>query len=149
FANCGPSATLALFDTMHTPPNDTQLRQGQVMYDNRIRGDAGNNKLTGTPGSDDLIGLGGNDTLAGGKGRDRLDGGDGNDVLSGQKGNDLFMASTGRDHHIGGDGVDTVSYANASQGVTVQMNLPGGYGFGWAAGHTFSGIEIILGSRHD
>jgi Ca2+-binding RTX toxin-like protein len=76
-----------------------------------------------------------------------LVGGMGNDTLIGLGGADYFVGGGGADHFIGGDGVDILSYAGAS--VAVNINLMTGVHTGEAAGDTFEGIEIILGSDHD
>ncbi|WP_193227608.1 cellulase family glycosylhydrolase [Aureimonas psammosilenae] len=64
----------------------------------------------------------------------------------GRDGNDLFVAGAGADYMNGGRGSDTVSYAEAEGGVTVQLNRGIGYGR-YAATDTFVSIENVIGSR--
>ena len=73
--------------------------------------------------------------LEGGGGADTLDGGDGNDTLIGGAGADAL---------IGGAGNDTASYADATAGVTA--DLDSSLNSGDAAGDTYSGIENLTGS---
>jgi Ca2+-binding RTX toxin-like protein len=70
--------------------------------------------------------------LSGGSGEDLLKGGDGDDTLSGGTGNDTFVGGAGDNQLNGGanddtryyyEGGDTVSYAGASVGVTVNLSL--------------------------
>lgn len=86
-----------------------------------INGDAGNNLLNGTSSNDTIKGLDGNDTLNGGLGADILDGG-------------------------GGD--DTVTYANATSGVKVNLVVGTEANTGEALGDIFSSIENIIGSQY-
>ena len=74
------------------------------------------------------------DVLAGSAGSDILSGGAGDDVLIGRGGGDLL---------IGGAGFDTVSYADATQGVT--LDLVNGTGAGDATGDVLVDVEAVLG----
>jgi len=49
----------------------------------------------------------------------------------------------------GGEGSDTASYASATSGVTVRLNLTGGQNTGSAGIDTLIGIENLLGSGFD
>jgi Ca2+-binding RTX toxin-like protein len=73
-----------------------------------------------------LEGRGGNDVLVGGAGNDVLDGGAGADVLN------------------GGAGFDTVSYADATAGVAINLGASSSMWTGDAQGDTFSSIEKIV-----
>jgi Ca2+-binding RTX toxin-like protein len=73
-----------------------------------------------------LEGRGGNDVLVGGAGNDVLDGGAGADVLN------------------GGAGFDTVSYADATAGVAINLGAASSTWTGDAQGDTFSSIEKIV-----
>ncbi|WP_432431690.1 beta strand repeat-containing protein [Rhizobium leguminosarum] len=79
-----------------------------------------------------------------GTGSATLTGNAGNNVITGGTGNDTLIGGAGADQLIGGAGTDTASYANASAAVTV--NLKTGVHIGDAAGDTFSGIEVFIGS---
>ncbi len=100
-----------------------------------------NDTIDGLDGDDIINGLTGDDTLFGGAGNDTLEGGVGNDILEG---------GIGADRIIGGDNTnngDTVSYANASE--TIFVNLSSRAGFqGEAAGDVLLGIENVIGSDH-
>lgn len=86
--------------------------------DDSLTGNAGNNFLYGGPGDDDLYGLSGNDLLEGGAGGDTLD---------------------------GGDLIDTITYANAAVGVTVNLGS-NTFSADEAAGDTATAVENIIGS---
>jgi Ca2+-binding RTX toxin-like protein len=72
-------------------------------------------------------GFGGNDTLTGGAGNDTLSGGTGNDSLS------------------GGGGVNTVSFADATSGVNVNLTTGTASGQG---SDTLTGFTRVEGSGH-
>ncbi len=77
--------------------------------------------ITGTPGDDTLKGTDAVDSICGGEGNDHLTAVGDEDKLFGQGGNDLFDGSGGRNsgRAVGGDGDDTVSYANADRAITL------------------------------
>jgi Ca2+-binding RTX toxin-like protein len=85
--------------------------------------------LTGDIDDNILVGHSGNDTLYGGDGNDTLTGGAGADDLN------------------GGSGVDTVSYADATSRVNLDLRSRGTYGD--AANDTFTSIENVTASAHD
>jgi Ca2+-binding RTX toxin-like protein len=62
-------------------------------------------------------------------------------ILDGGSGNDTIVVNAASTTVMGGDGVDAVSYANATAGVTV--NLATGSG---GDGDTYAGIESVIGS---
>ncbi|MDR9760498.1 calcium-binding protein, partial [Rhizobium redzepovicii] len=95
-------------------------------------------------GASNLTGNAGNNVMTGGTGNDTLNGGAGSDVLDGGNGNDTLIGGAGADQLIGGAGTDTASYG--SSGAAVTVNLKTGVNTGDAAGDTFSGIEVFLGS---
>jgi Ca2+-binding RTX toxin-like protein len=86
--------------------------------------------VTGGAGNDTLIGGAGNDILTGGLGNDLLDGGPGNDVLN------------------GGAGIDTVSYADATSFVVVNLQLTAAQNTLGAGTDTLTGIENVIGSAY-
>ena len=69
--------------------------------------------LTGTDQADTLVAPDGQNYLLNGKG--------GNDKVTGGAGNDTLVGSTGNDTLDGGGGINTVSYADALNGVTVNL----------------------------
>ena len=83
-------------------------------------GNVNNNILLGNVSDNGLFGLDGNDTL---------DGGAGNDILD------------------GGAGVDTVLYASATAGVTVNLGLTTAQNTGGAGTDTLSNFENLTGSN--
>jgi Ca2+-binding RTX toxin-like protein len=106
-----------------------------------VIGSNNNDVITGRIGVDDtLIGAGGNDILLGQGGKDTVIGGVGNDLLIAVSGNIRFE---------GGDGIDTVSYTHGTldinSGVTADLDNPS-RNTGIAAGHTYDGVENLLGS---
>ncbi len=103
-----------------------------------ITGDADAEAITGGAFGSTIVGNDGNDTLTGGAGTDSLDGG---------AGDDLFVASGGADTMNGGADNDTVTYAGALAGVTLNA-WTGGTG-GLANGHIYYGVENFIGSNHN
>jgi Ca2+-binding RTX toxin-like protein len=91
-----------------------------------LNGTSGNDTLTGTGEEDVIYGLAGADTInAGG-------------------GNDLVMPGTGANHSDGGAGVDTLSYAGASAGVT--DDLQSGTVSAGSSGETAVNFENFVGT---
>lgn len=120
-----------------------------------LRGGDGVDVLSGGDDGDQLYGDGGADQLYGGLGDDLLQGGDGADLLHGESGadqvfggigDDTLVGGAGGDAIHGGDGVDTVTFAAAGAGVIVDL-VTGGTG-GDAAGDTYSGVEVVIGSAY-
>ncbi|SER19517.1 calcium-binding protein [Sphingobium sp. YR768] len=91
-------------------------------------GNARANILNGNSGANILIGLEGNDTLNGGAGNDTLNGGAGNDIMD------------------GGADIDTVTYADATAAVTVNLATTAAQNTGGAGTDTLSNIENLIGS---
>ena len=110
--------------------------------DNTVDGLAGTRDdiLPGLGGDDTINGLAGNDTLQGGAGNDSLEGGAGEDTLDGGAGNDILEGGEGADALDGGTGVNTLSYADDTDGVSI--NLLASTALGGLAG----GDDIILSS---
>ena len=152
-------AVLASYATGTNDPLLNFVSGFQLFY----TGSAGPNTLSGANNNDFLNGLGGNDNLAGGPGNDTLIGGEGTDGLLGGDGSDLFLPgpsdfnpallqpgdSVG-DQGTGQGDIDTLSYENSPQGLTISLNAQGGpASTGWAAGLIVSGIERVVGSNFD
>ncbi|MFN7645546.1 MAG: beta strand repeat-containing protein, partial [Burkholderiales bacterium] len=143
-------------------------------YDDILIGDNGVNALWGGDGNDLLIGLNAADFIDGGNGIDRVDyssssasisvGLDGtaapgeaasNDVVLnveeviGSAYDDIIGASSVANAIEGGSGSDTVSYANATSAVTVNLTLTTQVGAGWENGDRFTNIEHVTGSIYN
>ena len=137
-----------------------------------LSGDGGANRLDGGAGSDQLTGGLGNDVLIGGSGIDEASyrglaaavtvdlslttaqntGGGGTDTLSeienvaGTIYNDVFTGTAGNNAFLGGSGQDTVRYANAAAGVTVDLALTVAQNTIGAGLDRLSLIENLVGS---
>lgn len=94
---------------------------------------------------DEIYGYGGNDSISGYDGDDVIYGGSGNDYIDGGGGNDFIEGGADNDNMYGGSGVDTVSYANASSGVTVNLSTYSATGEGTDNVYYF---ENVLGSAN-
>jgi Ca2+-binding RTX toxin-like protein len=84
-------------------------------------------------------------TLLGNTGNDSLQGSGFNDLLFGGTGNDTVFGGGGSDSISGGDGIDTAVYADATEGVIVNL-LFGTAAGSTATGDTLAAIENINGS---
>jgi Ca2+-binding RTX toxin-like protein len=96
-----------------------------------------------------LRGAGGSDTLEGIDGNDILTGGDGNDVLRGGPGNDRLLGGNGDDRLDGNIGDDTVTYAGASGGVQVALDINGNQSTISAGVDRLLNVENLEGSSFD
>jgi VCBS repeat-containing protein len=103
--------------------------------------------LTGTAGDDVLVAGTGNNVINAGDGNDVLTAGSGNNELHGGAGNDLLFSGAGNDLLDGGTGNDTASYAHATAGVTVDLNLLTAQNTFGAGTDTLTGIENLTGSN--
>jgi Ca2+-binding RTX toxin-like protein len=100
-----------------------------------LRGDGSANILLGADGDDTLIGRGGTDSLYGGV----------NSSVVGADGNDILDPGPGFDSVRGEEGIDTVTYAGAAAGVTV--NLTAGTASGDGDGEDgIAEVENLIGS---
>ena len=136
-------------------------------------GDAGDNRIEGGDGDDLIFSGGGSDTILGGSGVDTLSfanlagpvtavlgagningienltGSAGNDSLTGDGNNNVIEGGDGNDTLAGGNNTatgDTVSYASASGGVTVNFGAAINQATGAAGTDQLSQFENILGS---
>lgn len=86
------------------------------------------------------------ETFAGTASGDGFYGGDGNDSLSGGGGDDVLQGDAGGDALDGGAGLDTASYAGATGGVTVSLQVAGAQAVGGGEGtDTLVSIENLTG----
>ena len=107
----------------------------------------GDDTLHGSDGNDVFYGMSGNDVIWGGDDHDILYGNFGDDTLNGGDGDDILNGGEGSDHMDGADGIDTVSYADFTRGVGVQLDM--NIGWNGAKGDQYFNIENIIGSSHD
>ncbi|BBF92925.1 Ig-like domain-containing protein [Blastochloris tepida] len=136
-------------------------------------GNALDNQITGNIGNNVLAGLGGADHLDGGLGIDTASyaassagvtvslmtgqgsGGDAEgdtlvniEYLTGSAFNDTLEGDGGTNYLVGGLGIDTVSYANATAGVTVNLASTKWQNTGGAGRDLLSGFENVIGSDY-
>lgn len=78
------------------------------------------------------------ESIIGSQGNDKLTGNAGNNAIHGEGGDDWIDGGAGNDYLHGGSGINTVSYASAAAGVTVNL------GIGTAQNTGGSGIDTIL-----
>jgi Ca2+-binding RTX toxin-like protein len=75
-------------------------------------------------------------------------GGAGNDTITGGHGDDTIEGMGGDDSLNGGQGTNTVSYAHASAGVTVDLNASTAQDTGGAGSDTLLNFQNIIGSAY-
>jgi Ca2+-binding RTX toxin-like protein len=96
-------------------------------------------------GAQNTVGAG-IDTLVG---IERLRGSNHDDTLIGDGSANILEGLNGNDLLDGAGGWDTVTYANASSGVTVSLTASGPQGTGGAGIDILRNVEALTGSRHD
>ncbi|MHA6196526.1 beta strand repeat-containing protein [Pseudomonas wadenswilerensis] len=69
-------------------------------------------------------------------------------IITGGSGNDILYGGAGADRFVGGAGNDTASYGDSTSGG-VTLNFKTGVHTGIAAGDTFEGIEVFVGSAYN
>jgi len=121
-----------------------------------ITGSAYGDTLTGDANANILIGGAGVDAINGGAGDDTIIGGAGELVTNGAGGfggGGVSSSTYLGDYLNGGDGIDTVSYATSSAGVSVDLVFQQQFGYvaggGDAQGDHLSNFENITGSNFD
>ena len=117
--------------------------------DDTVEGLTSDDVIDALAGNDTVNGNAGADTLSGGDGDDILNGGEGNDILNGGAGDDTLDGGPGADTLDGGAGSDTASYQNSAVAVLVRLHEASAVRNGDAAGDTLTGIEHLVGSRHN
>ena len=117
--------------------------------DDTLIGRDGDDEIDGGDGNDVIEGNGGDDLLLGDDGNDAVSGGPGNDVVSGDSGNDLLSGGPGDDMIDGGPGVDTVTYADATAGVNVDLGAGTASGDESVGEDTLTDVENVIGSEYD
>ena len=147
-----------------------EIIKGSAFADN-LSGDSGSNTFEGLAGADTITGDGVNDTVSyassasavtivlntsasGGdaagdilSGISNIVGSVGNDSLTGDSNNNIIEGGRGNDIINGGAGNDTVSYVNATSGVTVNLSITTAQNVGGNQNSdTISQVENILGS---
>ncbi|MHC8301255.1 hypothetical protein [Pseudomonas sp. ZS1P83] len=134
------------------------------------RGNAGDNIITGGAGNDVLFGGAGADQLIGGAGFDTVSYADSNSAIistktgvagggsaagdtysgieqiTGSNAGDIFIGGAGADRFDGGSGVDFLTFAYESSGVTLDLSAP--LLTGVAAGDVYTSIEAFQGSSY-
>ena len=122
----------------------------------RIIGGAGDDHIEGGAGDDygiwhSVVADGG---LFGGLGNDTIVGGAGLDLVYGEEGDDVFVIDEDGgdiwDRFDGGSGRDTITYANFSNGVSIDLNVkpfPEEPATTYQYGDLFSTIEDMIGSN--
>lgn len=117
----------------------------------KIFGTDGPDELIGTDGNDFIDGRGGDDTILGLGGDDILNGGSGDDFIDGGSGDDIIRPGTGANEVDGGDGIDTLWYANLSVGMIMDLEAGTGTLFDGGSGspQLFSNFEIIWATKGD
>jgi Ca2+-binding RTX toxin-like protein len=101
--------------------------------------------IDGTSGNDILNGTEGPDVINGLDGMDELHGKGGNDELNGGSGNDLLVGGTGDDLIDGGDDIDTLSYWDATNAITLDLSLETAQDTGWGWDRILN-VESIIGT---
>jgi Ca2+-binding RTX toxin-like protein len=153
-------------DTLHGGSDDDILSGGadnDILSgddgDDQLWGDDGEDVIFGGTGQDVVFGGAQADVIFGGSGGDRIAGDAGNDILSGGDGSDEVHGGDGddivlgdddaaEDHYDGGDGTDVLTYANASEGVAIDLidDIVTGLSVGT---DTIANFEWFVGSTQD
>ena len=170
--NGGPGQDTVSYSSLSNTLLNVNLAAGTARLGGTAEGDSTSNTLVsienavGSPGGDTIIGSSADNILRGGNGDDTLisRGSPTHRVISlnpyqgiwrswnelyGEAGNDTLYAGPSFDRLDGGGGTDTVSYANATGGVAVNL-LTGQGGSGvYSEDDTYHNVENVTGSDHD
>jgi Ca2+-binding RTX toxin-like protein len=103
---------------------------------------------TGGSGTDTIYNF---ENITGSNYNDILVGNISGNVINGLDGNDLIYAGTSSasDTYNGGNGIDTLSYKNATSGVTVYLSTTAAQNTGGSGTDTIYNFENITGSNYD
>jgi Ca2+-binding RTX toxin-like protein len=112
------------------------------------RGTGGDAAGDGYAGVENLVGSAHSDELVGNDAANRIEGGAGDDLIIGGAGDDVLVGGAGADMLSGDDGHDTADYSGAAEGIVVSLDRSLEHA-GEAAGDYLSGIETVVGTRHD
>ena len=112
----------------------------------RIFGNSADNKLWGNAGDDAIYGRDGNDWLIGGAGDDELFGGRGDDRIDGGAGDDIIHDTSGNSQVDGGDGLDTLSFIYAGEGMRFELGQNTVFGTNTAI--SYRNIEVLEDSEN-
>lgn len=88
------------------------------------------------------------ENIVGSKFNDVIVGNDQENTLSGGEGDDLFEGLGGADIFRGNSGIDTVTYVQSTEGISINLEKNTAL-YGDAQGDTFFGIENIVGSSEN
>ena len=133
----------------YTDPIEVDLRSADGSVSGHVEG------LWAATGIYKVIGGAGNDIIQGGGGDETLIGGAGDDTIAGEAGNDMLIGGEGNDTLAGGEGIDSASYADAANGVTVDLTItaegaPNAFvkdGAAVLSQDVLSGVENVIGSE--
>ncbi|MEJ6399135.1 Ig-like domain-containing protein [Yoonia sp. 208BN28-4] len=108
--------------------------------------ETGDDTIFGSSVSNDIRGYGGDDRITGRGGDDFLFDGAGNDNVDAGSGDDYVRVGGGEDSYNGGTGVDYISYYDATNGVTIDLETQS-VSRSWAVNDTINGFEGGAGSN--
>jgi Ca2+-binding RTX toxin-like protein len=83
--------------------------------------------------------------VSGGSAADRLTGGDANNTLRGNDGDDILAGAGGSDNLFGGNGVDTATYEERSEPVSVTLDGDPNDGEGGEGDNVAADVENVVG----
>ena len=151
-ADLYPNVAYTIFDTGGVDTFDFSNFSGAQIIDlgpeqfSSVLGNGGTISIARGVIVENAVGGSGADVIRGNIANNILIGGDGDDSLVGMEGDDILIGGPGDDRLSGTEGFDTVSYAGAGVGITMDngnVNFTGSTSVGWD--QLFS-IEHVIGS---